>query len=106
MNIIPFGKHAGRTIDDLIADDPSWCLWIIGQGWFRHRFAPLADVVFDNAPDILERVRAADRGRAEATKPPEWHKADVARNGSGGSSASAAVGRDDYTRYRTMGLTY
>jgi hypothetical protein len=40
-NVIPFGKHKGRSIEALLADDPGYVQWLLGQRWFRTKFAPL-----------------------------------------------------------------
>lgn len=35
--VIPFGKHRGRTIEDVRAIDPSYLDWLVAQPWFRER---------------------------------------------------------------------
>jgi hypothetical protein len=39
--IIPFGKHKGRTVADVLATDPQYAEWMLGQAWFADRFAEL-----------------------------------------------------------------
>jgi uncharacterized protein (DUF3820 family) len=37
-NVIPFGKHKGRLVEELLFDDPSYLQWLTGQDWFRAKF--------------------------------------------------------------------
>jgi hypothetical protein len=39
--VVPFGKHKGSTVDELLAKDPSYAEWIMAQGWVAERFAEL-----------------------------------------------------------------
>jgi len=39
--ILPFGKHKGRTVADVLASDPQYAEWMLGQAWFAERFAEL-----------------------------------------------------------------
>jgi hypothetical protein len=39
--IIPFGKHKGATVADVLATDPQYAEWMLGQAWFAERFAEL-----------------------------------------------------------------
>ena len=39
--IIPFGKHKGATVAELLAKDPAYADWITAQGWVAERFAEL-----------------------------------------------------------------
>lgn len=39
--IIPFGKHKGATVAELLARDPAYADWVTGQGWVAERFAEL-----------------------------------------------------------------
>jgi uncharacterized protein (DUF3820 family) len=34
-NIVPFGKHKGRLIEEVLVDDPAYIEWLTGQDWFR-----------------------------------------------------------------------
>jgi hypothetical protein len=37
--VIPFGKHKGSTVAELLVKDPQYVEWITAQGWFAQRFA-------------------------------------------------------------------
>lgn len=39
--VIPFGKHKGHTVDQVLTDDPGYADWLLGQGWLAERFADL-----------------------------------------------------------------
>lgn len=39
--IIPFGKHRGSTVAELLAKDPAYAEWLAAQGWLAQRFAEL-----------------------------------------------------------------
>lgn len=39
--VIPFGKHKGKTVAELLAADPSYADWITAQAWVAERFAEL-----------------------------------------------------------------
>jgi len=46
-NVIPFGKYQGRLVEDLLADDPAYLQWPIGQDWFRAKFTFLHQVIIN-----------------------------------------------------------
>lgn len=39
--VIPFGKHKGATVAELLEKDPAYAEWITAQGWVAERFAEL-----------------------------------------------------------------
>ncbi len=39
--VVPFGKHKGATVAELLAKDASYADWILSQGWVAERFAEL-----------------------------------------------------------------
>jgi hypothetical protein len=39
--IIPFGKHKGKTVSELLAVDQPYADWMTAQGWVAERFAEL-----------------------------------------------------------------
>lgn len=45
--VVPFGKHKGRPIDEVIATDPQYLQWLVTQGWFREKFPVLYQVVIN-----------------------------------------------------------
>jgi len=44
-SILPFGKHKGRSIEEIFLDDPQYLQWLVGQTWFRVKFAVLDQVI-------------------------------------------------------------
>jgi uncharacterized protein (DUF3820 family) len=50
-NIIPFGKHKGRTIEELIADDPQYIEWLSSQSWFTEKFNVLYQVILNRGAE-------------------------------------------------------
>lgn len=55
--IIPFGKHQGSTVSELIAKDPAYTQWLMSQAWLAERFAGIhaalatRGAVSDDSPD-------------------------------------------------------
>lgn len=39
--IVPFGKHKGKTVAELLAVDAQYADWVTAQGWVAERFAEL-----------------------------------------------------------------
>jgi hypothetical protein len=39
--VLPFGKHKGSTVAELLAKDPAYAEWVANQGWVAERFAEL-----------------------------------------------------------------
>lgn len=39
--VLPFGKHKGTTVAELLAKDPAYAEWVVNQGWVAERFAEL-----------------------------------------------------------------
>lgn len=39
--VLPFGKHKGSTVAELLVRDPAYAEWIVAQGWVAERFAEL-----------------------------------------------------------------
>lgn len=40
-HVMPFGKHKGKLIEELLVDDPSYLDWLAEQEWFRSEFEGL-----------------------------------------------------------------
>lgn len=51
--VLPFGKHKGSTVAELLVRDPAYAEWIVAQGWVAERFAELHAA-------ILSRGAASD----------------------------------------------
>jgi hypothetical protein len=48
--VVKFGKHAGKTIPQILFTDPDWFFWFMKQGTFRSRYLQEeADVLYDLA---------------------------------------------------------
>lgn len=43
--VVPFGKHKGTTVAELLARDPQYAEWLLGQGWLAERFAELHSAI-------------------------------------------------------------
>lgn len=39
--ILPFGKHKGKTVAEVVETDPQYVDWVTSQGWLADRFAEL-----------------------------------------------------------------
>lgn len=39
--VLPFGKHKGSTVAELLTKDPAYAEWVANQGWVAERFAEL-----------------------------------------------------------------
>lgn len=39
--VVPFGKHRGKTVAELLTVDPAYADWVTAQGWVAERFAEL-----------------------------------------------------------------
>jgi hypothetical protein len=37
--VVPFGKHKGATVGELLTKDPQYAQWLSAQGWLAQRFA-------------------------------------------------------------------
>jgi hypothetical protein len=49
--ILPFGKHKGSTVADVLANDPQYVEWLLGQAWVEAKFAELhAAILTRGAP--------------------------------------------------------
>lgn len=51
--IVPFGKHQGLTVAELVVRDPAYVEWLLGQSWLAQRFAKLHEAIITRgaAPD-------------------------------------------------------
>jgi hypothetical protein len=52
-NVVTFGRHKGRPIGELLFDDPGYVLWLLGQYWFREKYAALRQDILDRGADVL-----------------------------------------------------
>jgi hypothetical protein len=41
---IPFGKHKGRMLVEVMAEDPQYVDWMMQQAWFAEKFKPLYEL--------------------------------------------------------------
>lgn len=51
--IVPFGKHQGLTVAELLERDPNYVQWLLSQNWLAQRFAQLHAAILTRgaAPD-------------------------------------------------------
>jgi hypothetical protein len=50
-NIVPFGKHKGRLLDEVILDDPNYLQWLTSQEWFRAKYMTLYQVIINRGAE-------------------------------------------------------
>jgi len=50
MAIIPFGKHKGRLVEELLETDPNYLEWLQAQPWFREQFTALYQIIINHGP--------------------------------------------------------
>ena len=50
-NIVPLGKYKGRSIEDFC---PGYLQWLVGQDWFRAKFAVLNQVIINRGAEPQE----------------------------------------------------
>lgn len=53
-NIIPFGKHKGKTIQEVQIVEPGYLDWLIAQPWFRDRHVILYQTVINRGAEPEE----------------------------------------------------
>ena len=53
-NIVPFGKHKGRLLEELLLDDPNYLQWLASQDWFRAKYATLYQIVINRGAEPEE----------------------------------------------------
>jgi len=49
--VIPFGKHKGRLLEEVMEADPAYLQWLTGQPWFRDRFVNLYQVIINRGAE-------------------------------------------------------
>lgn len=52
-NIVPFGKHKGKTVEELLRDK-EYLQWLLAQDWFKTKFVNLYTVVINNGQEPNE----------------------------------------------------
>jgi uncharacterized protein (DUF3820 family) len=53
-NVVPFGKYKGRTIEEILVDDPGYMQWLSGQDWFRAKFTFLHQTIINRSAEPEE----------------------------------------------------
>ena len=53
-NIVPFGKYKGRSVEEVLADDPAYLQWLASQDWFRTKFTILHQVIINRGAEPEE----------------------------------------------------
>jgi uncharacterized protein (DUF3820 family) len=46
-HVMPFGKHKGRLLEEIVVDDPPYLDWLVEQLWFRSEFPALHQAVIN-----------------------------------------------------------
>jgi hypothetical protein len=52
-NVVPFGKYRGQPVE-LLAADRGYCDWLMGQAWFRDRYANVYTLIVNNFGEPAE----------------------------------------------------
>lgn len=50
--ILPFGKHKGKTVAELLAVDPQYADWVSAQAWVAERFAELHSAIVSRGAGV------------------------------------------------------
>jgi uncharacterized protein (DUF3820 family) len=50
--VLPFGKHKGKTVAELLVADEEYANWIAAQGWVAERFAELHAAILSRGAGI------------------------------------------------------
>ena len=45
--VVPFGKHKGRSVEELLDTDPAYLQWLANQDWFRTKYVSLHQVIIN-----------------------------------------------------------
>lgn len=53
-NIIPFGKHKGKTVEEIRIAEPGYLDWLEGQPWFRDKFVVLHQTIINRGAEPEE----------------------------------------------------
>lgn len=54
QNIFPFGKHKGKSIEEVQTFDPRYLDWLTGQDWFRNKFVVLHQTIINRGAEPEE----------------------------------------------------
>jgi len=49
--IIPFGKHKGRSVEEVEAIEPQYLEWLSGQPWFRDKYVVLHQTIINHGSE-------------------------------------------------------
>ncbi len=52
-DIVPFGKHKGKSVEALLTDR-EYLDWLLSQGWFQQRYGNLYQIVINNGQEPSE----------------------------------------------------
>lgn len=119
--VLPFGKHKGSTVAELLARDPAYAEWIVAQGWVAERFAELHAAILsrgaatDDSPEHNAiQVRFLDEtfrvACILAVRPKMIHEARISLSGDlalddihklSGAKATIADEKRDIARFKT-----
>jgi uncharacterized protein (DUF3820 family) len=53
-NIVPFGKHRGKTVEEILDADPRYLDWLTAQDWFRDKFVVLHQTIINRGAEPEE----------------------------------------------------
>src|SRR5262245_2694310 len=52
--IIPFGKHEGESVEEVLVTDRKYLEWLTNQGWFRTKFVSLHQTIINQGAEPEE----------------------------------------------------
>src|SRR6266436_688086 len=82
---LTFGKHAGKTIPEIILSDADWFFWAVNKGVFKGRLN-------DQAAKLVERARAI---KIPKRNPKRW-QVEYSYDDTGGFSGFRSTRRSPY----------
>lgn len=63
--ILNFGKHAGASCIEVLADEPTYLLWLCGRVWVLHNHPELWEWLSQNGDLIISEAVALIEWRGE-----------------------------------------
>jgi hypothetical protein len=53
-NLMTFGKYKGKSVDEVIAIDPNYVNWLLGQGWFAEKEPTIYQTIINLNQEVAE----------------------------------------------------
>jgi hypothetical protein len=65
---ITIGAHKGKTVEDLLKNNPGWLAWAIGEKEAGRAHGPLLKIVNMLTPDEIKQLKGGDNGTQTTTQ--------------------------------------